>query len=84
MPLKQHAIFYAKVLKDAVTSYLGDDMPANAAALAFYMIFSLPAMLFIVLWTAGRFYRDVAVRERRCLHSTDVASAAAVMDRPNV
>ena len=54
MPLKQHVIFYAKVLKDAVTSYLADDMPANAAALSFYMIFSLPSMLFIVLWTAGR------------------------------
>ena len=63
MPLKQQVIFYVKVLKDAVTSYLADDMPANAAALAFYMIFSLPAMLFIVLWTAGRFYRDAAVRE---------------------
>ena len=63
MSLKQHAVFYVKVLKDAVTSYLGDDMPANAAALAFYTIFSLPSMLFIVLWTAGRFYRDAAVRE---------------------
>ena len=63
MPLKQHVIFYTKVLKDAVTSYLADDMPANAAALSFYTIFSLPSMLFIVLWTAGRFYRDAAVRE---------------------
>jgi membrane protein len=59
----KQVLFYVAVLKDAVTSYLDDDMPANAAALAFYMIFSLPAMLFIVLWTAGRFYRDVAVRE---------------------
>ena len=63
MPMGKQVLFYVAVLKDAVTSYLDDDMPANAAALAFYMIFSLPAMLFIVLWTAGRFYRDAAVRE---------------------
>jgi hypothetical protein len=28
MPLKQHVIFYAKALKHAATSYLGDDVPA--------------------------------------------------------
>ena len=38
-------------------------MPEHAAALAFYTIFSLPSMLFIVLWTAARFYKEVAVRE---------------------
>ena len=31
--------------------------------LAFYTIFSLPSMLFIVLWTAARVYKEVAVRE---------------------
>ena len=27
------------------------------------MIFSLPSILLIILWTAARFYRDLAVRE---------------------
>ena len=35
----------------------------HAAALSYYMVFSLPSMLLIVLWTSARFYDEVAVRE---------------------
>ncbi len=56
-------VFYWEVLRESIATYFGKDMPAHAAALAFYMIFSLPSMLFIILWTAARFYREVAVRE---------------------
>jgi membrane protein len=38
-------------------------MPMHAAALSYYMVFSLPSMLLIVFWTTARFYDEVAVRE---------------------
>ena len=63
-PLKKRSlIFYREVLRESIAMYFGKDMPVHAAALAFYTIFSLPSMLFIVMWTAARFYREVAVRE---------------------
>ena len=55
--------FYWEVLRDSIAKFIDEDLPAQAAALAFYTIFSLPSMLFVVLWTAARFYREVAVRE---------------------
>lgn len=38
------------------------DVLTQSAALAFYMIFSLPSILLIILWTAERFYRGAAVQ----------------------
>jgi len=35
----------------------------HAAALSYYMVFSLPSMLLIILWISARFYDEVAVRE---------------------
>jgi membrane protein len=63
MTLNKQVLFHVTVLRDSITSYFGEDMPASAAALAFYTIFSLPSLLFIVLWTAARFSREVALRE---------------------
>ena len=64
MPIKNNKpVFYWEVLRESIAKFIGEDMPAQSAALAFYMIFSLPSILFIVLWTAARFYREVAVRE---------------------
>ena len=60
---KNRLVFYWDVLRESIAKFIGEDMPAQSAALAFYMIFSLPSILFIVLWTAARFYREVAVRE---------------------
>jgi membrane protein len=54
---------YAQVLKKSITRFFGDDMPMHAAALSYYMVFSLPSMLLIILWTSARFYEEGAVRE---------------------
>ncbi len=56
-------IFYWEVLKESVSKFFNEDMMTHAAALSYYMIFSLPSMLLIVLWTAAEFYGEVAVRE---------------------
>jgi len=55
--------FYVKVLKTSIVRYFDRDMPMHAAALSYYMVFSLPSMLLIILWTSARFYDEVAVRE---------------------
>ena len=55
--------FYWEVLKESISQYFNRDMPTYAAALSYYMVFSLPSMLLIVLWSAAQFYGEAAVRE---------------------
>ena len=55
--------FYIQVLKKSIIRYFDRDMPMRAAALSYYVVFSLPSMLLIILWTSARFYDEVAVRE---------------------
>jgi membrane protein len=55
--------FYWYVLKESIARFFKYDVPTRSAALSFYMVFSLPPMLLIIVWTAAGFYREVAVRE---------------------
>jgi membrane protein len=55
--------FYLRVLKETIIRFFDRDMPMHAAALSYYMVFSLPSMLLIILWTSAHFYDEVAVRE---------------------
>ena len=55
--------FYLQVLKESIVRYFDRGMPMHSAALSYYMVFSLPSMLLIILWTSARFYDEVAVRE---------------------
>jgi membrane protein len=55
--------FYMQVLKKTIVEFFGNDMPMHAAALSYYMVFSLPSMLLVIFWTSARFYDEVAVRE---------------------
>ena len=61
--LYRKIIFYWKLLKKSIVSFIGDDMLTHAAAISYYTVFSLPSMLLIVLWAAAQFYREVAVQE---------------------
>jgi membrane protein len=55
--------FYKRVLENSVAKFLKEDVLTQSAALSFYMIFSWPSILLIIIWTASRFYREVAVRD---------------------
>ena len=55
--------FYWQVLKQSVAKFSSEEMPTHAAALSFYMVFSLPFMLLIILRITSQFYREVAARE---------------------
>ena len=56
-------VFYLKVLKSSIVSFFEDGMFTHAAAISYYMIFSLPPMLLIILWTAAHFYKEVTVHD---------------------
>ena len=62
-PWSSALLFYWQVLKQAVPRFGAQEVPMRAAALAFCMVFSLPPILLIVIWTAGQLNRDVAARE---------------------
>ena len=62
-PAKPKLLFYWEVLKESIKRFFKKDELTQAAALAYYMVFSWPSILLIILWTAARFYKEVAVRE---------------------
>ncbi len=55
--------FYLQVLKKSIVRFFNLDMPMHAAALSYYMVFSLPSMLLIIFWTSAHVYEEGAVRE---------------------
>jgi membrane protein len=63
MPLNNTIRFYWKVVKASIDRYFEKDMLNYAAALSYYMIFSLPSILIVILWSAAQFYNATAVRE---------------------
>lgn len=52
-----------RIIKDSVLDFLEADPLNHAAAIAFYTIFSLPAVLIIILSIAGSFYGQENVQE---------------------
>jgi len=56
-------VFYSKVIKQSLIDFIDDDMFTHAAAISYYMVFSLPSMLLIVLWTGAQFYKDVLIED---------------------
>ena len=64
VPIKKNRlVFYWDVLRESIAKFFSEDMPAHAAALSYYMVFSLPSMLFIVFWITAKFYKEDAVRD---------------------
>lgn len=65
MNTKKHTSlsFYWKVLKNSVVRFISEDVITQSAALAYYMVFSLPPMLIVIFWTAGLWYEEIRVRE---------------------
>ena len=55
--------FYLQVSKKSIVRFFDLDMPMHAAALSYYMVFSLPSMLLIIFWTSAHVYEESAVRE---------------------
>lgn len=52
------------ILKQTVGEFLKDDCPRMAAALSYYTMFSMPALLIIVMLVAGVFWDPAAIQGR--------------------
>ncbi len=52
-----------KILKQTVVNFIEDDSMSFASSIAFYTIFSLPAILIIALSIGGAFYERSVVEE---------------------
>jgi len=56
-------LYYWKILRLSITRFVNEDALTQSAALAYFMVFSLPPMLVIILWAAGFFFEEALVRE---------------------
>lgn len=54
---------YWKITRDTAVEFFNDDPMNYSASIAFYLIFSLPAILIITMTVAGSAYGDQVVRE---------------------
>ncbi|MDZ7773516.1 MAG: YihY/virulence factor BrkB family protein [Balneolaceae bacterium] len=54
---------YWKILKETALEFWNDDPWTWSASIAFYVIFSLPAIIIITMSVAGSLYDDAAVRQ---------------------
>jgi len=54
---------YLKLFRDAIKKFIEDDPMSYSASIAFYTIFSMPAILIITMVIAGSFYEDQEVKQ---------------------
>lgn len=80
-----------EILKVTVGEFLGDDCPRMAAALSYYTVFSLPALLILIMLIAGVFadpadVRGQVLRQMQMLIGPDAADQVRAIlrnaDRP--
>lgn len=54
--------FFWEVLKDTFTEWNDSYASRDSASLAYYAIFSIPGLLIIIIWIAGNFFGEEAIR----------------------
>ena len=60
--IKTKLKFSWEVLKDAVGEFGRSSAFKDSAALSYYSIFSIPGLLIIIVWVAGNFFGEEAIR----------------------
>lgn len=60
--MKQRLTFIWEVLKETFTEWNNSSASKDSASLAYYAIFSIPGLLIIVIWIAGNFFGEEAIR----------------------
>jgi membrane protein len=87
--------FFWDTLKETFTEWNDSSASRDSASLAYYAIFSIPGLLIIIIWIAGYFFGEEAIRgeissQISGLMGTDVAQsiqsmiAGALIDKQNV
>lgn len=54
--------FFWKTLKETFTEWNNSPASKDSASLAYYAIFSIPGLLIIIIWIAGNFFGEEAIR----------------------
>ncbi|MDP9961174.1 YihY/virulence factor BrkB family protein [Chryseobacterium lathyri] len=87
--------FFWEVLKETFTEWNDSSASKDSASLAYYAIFSIPGLLIIIIWIAGNFFGEEAIRgeisnQISGLMGKDVAKsiegmiAGALIDKQNI
>lgn len=90
----KHIKFFWEVLRDTFTEWNDSSAMKDSASLAYYAIFSIPGLLIIIIWIAGNFFGEEAIRgeiseQISGFMGTDVAKsvesliAGALIDKQN-
>ena len=87
--------FFWQTLKEAFSEWNNSSASNDSASLAYYAIFSIPGLLIIIIWIAGNFFGEEAIRGQITtqisgLMGTEVAKsiqdmiAGALIDKENI
>lgn len=87
--------FFWEVLKETFSEWNSSSASKDSASLAYYAIFSIPGLLIIIIWIAGNFFGEEAIRgeisnQISGLMGNDVAKsiegmiAGALIDKQNI
>ena len=67
--------FYWDLLKETFTEWNNSPASSNSASLAYYAIFSIPGLLIIIIWIAGYFFGEEAIRGEISTQITGIMGA---------
>jgi membrane protein len=87
--------FFWEVLKETFNDWNSSSASRDSASLAYYAIFSIPGLLIIIIWIAGNFFGEEAIRgeisnQISGLMGTEVSKsvenmiAGALIDKQNI
>lgn len=87
--------FFWQVVKETFTEWNASSASSDSASLAYYAIFSIPGLLIIIIWIAGYFFGEEAIRgeityQISGMMGTEVAEsvqsmiAGALIDKENI
>lgn len=87
--------FFWQILKETFSEWNDSSASNDSASLAYYAIFSIPGLLIIIIWIAGYFFGEEAIRGEITKHisgmmGSDVAKsiqdmvAGALIDKQNI
>lgn len=91
----KNLIFFWETLLDTLTEFNDSSATKDSASLAYYAIFSIPGLLIIIIWIAGYFFGEEAIRgeisnQINAMMGSDVALsiedmiASALIDKENI
>ena len=87
--------FFWEVLRDTFAEWNSSSATRDSASLAYYAIFSIPGLLIIIIWIAGNFFGEAAIRGQistqisglmgvEVAKSVESMIAGALIDKQNI